>query len=128
MRPTYAIIFLGLLSACTGKQIAETPTESADSVATIVESIDTALGSTKTAPKPPAPSDDKSFTSAEEAWNEGYYNGQQEGYTDAIHHLEYGYNYDDEPEYSGFLQTYVRGYEAGYDDGYNEGLEWNSEK
>lgn len=75
----------------------------------------------------PKGSNDKSFRSADEAYDEGYYNGHQEGYSDATHHLDYGYYYDDEPEYSGFLQAYVDGYENGYDDGYNEGMEWNSE-
>lgn len=75
----------------------------------------------------PKDSNDKSFRSADEAYDEGYYNGHQEGYSDATHHLDYGYYYNDEPEYSGFLQAYVGGYENGYDDGYNEGMEWNSE-
>lgn len=75
----------------------------------------------------PKDSNDKSFRSAKEAYDEGYYNGHEEGYSDATHHLDYGYYYDDEPEYSGFLQAYVDGYENGYDDGYNEGMGWNFE-
>ncbi len=121
------------LSACSGDtSTSRTTEESQDSACTQVPArqdsvIPVHKPPIEAVPKPIAPSDDKSFSSTEEAYNEGYLNGQQEGYTDATHHLDYGYNYNDEPEYSGFTRAYIRGYEDGYEDGYNEGLDWNSE-
>lgn len=127
MRNLWIILVLALLPACTGKQASESVPECVDSVAVEATSVDTVTGAIGAAPMPSISLDGNSFTSADEAWNEGYYNGQQEGYKDAIHHLDYGYNYDDEPTYTGFVKAYVDGYANGYEDGYNDGLEWNSE-
>lgn len=69
----------------------------------------------------------ESFASSGEAYDEGYTNGEQDGYSDALYNLEYGYNYNDEPEYTGFIQYYEQGYEDGYIDGYNAGVAWNNE-
>lgn len=133
MKYLWIIPVIFSLSACSGDTSNSRPTaEKQDSVSapifvqtdSIVPAPETPI---KAVPKPIEALDDKSFNSSEEAYNEGYLNGQQEGYTDATHHLDYGYNYNDEPEYSGFVQAYIRGYEDGYEDGYNEGLEWNSE-
>lgn len=127
MKPLWLILIIVCLSACSGRQESSPQTaESIDSVATSQDSIiNTSEKPIETVPEPLSPSDDKSFSSAQEAYDEGYYNGQQEGYTDATHHLDFGYNYNDEPEYSGFLQAYLEGYEDGYTDGFNEGVEWN---
>ena len=127
MRNIWVILPLAILSACTGRKASESVPERVDTAAVETTSVDTVTRTIRAAPAPSASSDGNSFTSADEAWNEGYYNGQQEGYKDAIHHLDYGYNYDDEPTYTGFVKAYVDGYVNGYEDGYNEGLEWNSE-
>lgn len=135
MRIGYVILIAFLVSACSGNVSEKRDTSVAVQSPPITESAaiptDTFLNTpdkpVEAVPKPSTPSNDKSFKSAQEAYDEGYYNGQQEGYTDATHHLDFGYYYDDEPEYSGFLSAYVRGYEDGYRDGFREGLEWNSE-
>lgn len=129
MKPLWLILIIAGLSACSGKQESSQQTsESVDSIAVPQASvINTPERPIEAVSEPITPSDDKSFSSAQEAYDEGYYNGQQEGYTDATHHLDFGYNYDDEPEYSGFLKAYQEGYEDGYTDGFNEGVEWNYE-
>ena len=135
MRIGYAIFIASFLSACSGNVSEKSDTNVAVQSPPIIESAiiatDTVHNTTKSfinaVSKSLTHSNDKSFKSAQEAYDEGYYNGQQEGYTDATHHLDFGYYYDDEPEYSGFLSAYVRGYEDGYRDGFREGLEWNSE-
>lgn len=119
-----------LLAGCTGKQVSQVSEETVDTVSVTLDTIPTQIPSitpVEASQSVSKQSVEESFNSAKEAYDEGYYNGQQEGYTDAIHHLEFGYNYNDEPEYSGFLSAYVQGYEDGYTDGYNEGLEWNAE-
>lgn len=127
MKFIYAIPLL-ILSACSGtKQRSQEITPETTVTANHMDSI----GSVSEKPieaisEPVETSIDKSFTSADEAYDEGYYNGQQEGYTDATHHLDFGYSYNDEPEYSGFLKAYMDGYEDGYIDGYHEGEEWSS--
>lgn len=62
---------------------------------------------------------DNRFASAAEAYDEGYYNGWQEGYTDSTHSLDFGYNFDDSPTYSGYSESYKSGYEKGYVEGYD---------
>lgn len=122
-------IVIPLLLSCS-QQHKQEHIESADANMTdTVEAVvvDTLIKPVEAPVIAPEPSDEHRFTSAQEAYDEGYYNGQQEGYTDATHHLEFGYNYNDEPEYDGYLKHYIQGYEDGYEDGYNEGLEWNSE-
>lgn len=128
MRILYAIPIL-LLAACSNvsQNAQETVASTTNPIASQDSIITTPEKPTEAVSEPVIPSTDKSFTSAQEAYDEGHCNGQQEGYTDATHHLDYGYNYNDEPEYSGFLKSYMEGYEDGYDDGWNEGQEWNSE-
>lgn len=129
MRLIWIAIPILTLSACSESASTNQQTpQTADSVVVPQDSMSNIVEKpTETASEPVVIRNDKSFKSAQEAYDEGYYNGHQEGYTDATHHLEYGYYYDDEPEYSGFLQAYIDGYEEGYNDGYNEGQEWNSE-
>lgn len=135
MRISYTIFITFFLSACSGNVSEQSDTNAIVQSPPITESteittdtiLNTPESQIETISKPSSTSDDESFKSAQEAYNEGYYNGQQEGYTDATHHLDFGYYYNDEPEYSGFLSAYVRGYEDGYNDGYREGMEWNRE-
>lgn len=129
MRLIWIATFIFVLSACSESASTNQQTpQTADSVVVPQDTVPNIVEKPiETAPEPVVIRDGKSFKSAQEAYDEGYYNGHQEGYTDATHHLEYGYYYDDEPEYSGFLQAYIDGYEEGYNDGYNEGQEWNSE-
>lgn len=133
MKYLWAIPIIFSISACSGDtSTSQTTEESQNSVCTQVPAQQDSVILAHKAPiedvaEPIEQSDNKSFSSTKEAYNEGYLNGQQEGYTDATHHLDYGYNYNDELEYSGFIRAYIKGYEDGYEDGYNEGLEWNSE-
>ena len=116
MRQIVTVLTLAVLYSCSG-HVSKEATVTDDTTAV----QDTVINQDKTIPKSAPDVDDKSFQSAEDAYDEGYYNGQQEGYSDAIHHFSYGYYYDDEPEYTGFSQYYEQGYEDGYIDGYNEG-------
>ena len=129
MKYTWILIFAIALSGCSDKdKSSQQITERHDSSVVMQDSVNTVPEKpTEAVSKPLLPSNDKTFTSAQEAYDEGYLSGQQEGYTDATHHLDFGYSYNAEPEYSGFLQDYIEGYEAGYEDGFNEGLEENSE-
>lgn len=137
MRYIIAILTLPVLCYCSGNVSENKTIESADSPV-IVDNVVTIPGDTVIVPdslatRPATVSNiaplvsEEAFQSSEEAYDEGYYNGEQEGYSDAIHHLRYGYNYDDEPEYTGFRQYYAQGYEDGYIDGYNSGARWNAE-
>lgn len=123
-------IFISLatlaLVSCSGGRTSG-PTDSMPEQTDTIVTVDTPTRPVEAVSEPLPTSDDKSFSSAQEAYDEGYYNGQQEGYTDATHHLDYGYSYNDDPEYAGYLKSYIQGYEDGYEDGYNEGLEWDSE-
>lgn len=133
MKKLYIAFAVIALSACYGKSVTEIKPESAapveilmpkeDSVATDTAMTDVVPISTKSL----VVSDDGVFVSEEEAYNEGYSVGWQTGYEDAIYHLEFGYDYNDEPEYSGFLDSYIQGYEDGYGDGYFDGREWDSD-
>lgn len=137
MKRLTPILILMTLTACNEKASTEQAENVSSTAPVVEETVSMPSHQPQSAPPPQSIStapitnqptaDSKSFKSAKEAYNEGYYNGQQEGYTDATHHLDYGYSYDDDPEHSGFLRHYLQGYEDGYEDGYNEGLEWNSE-
>lgn len=119
MRLIWMATLIFALSSCSeSASTNQQPPQTADSVVVPQDTMsNVAEKPIETVSEPVVIRNDKSFKSAQEAYDEGYYNGHQEGYTDATHHLEYGYYYDDEPEYSGFLQTYIDGYEEGYNDG-----------
>lgn len=131
MNKPYIIIVLLLFVSCS-QHSSNKPIQN-DLCDTLVtdtvksEVSDTTNTPIETSPNATTASYNKRFSSSEEAYNEGYYNGHQEGYSDALHHLSFGYYYNDEPEYSGFLELYVEGYANGYEDGFNEGLEWDYE-
>lgn len=129
MKTLYLTTLALVLTACTGSvkteqtQVSDSISEPADSVVV----VDTVQKPVEAPVTPAKSSDDNRFTSEQEAYDEGYINGEQEGYTDATHHLEFGYYYNDEPTYPGFAAAYMEGYEDGYHDGYNQGLAWNYE-
>lgn len=119
-----------ILSGCSGNS--QTKNSDTDSVIVMEYLVDDSVcidtvSQVVVQPQTALETDDNHFSTASEAYNEGYINGEQEGYTDATHHLAYGYNYDDTPTYSGFARSYAEGYEDGYDEGYDQGQEWNEE-
>lgn len=130
MRHIAAISILSVLVSCTGRQASISAPEVEADTAMVIE--DEPIYKNTQPPvrnveptnnvqwEPEAPGD--RFNSSEEAYNEGYYNGDQEGYSDALFNLEYGYNYDDTPEYAGYASYYEQGYEDGYEDGYQHGM------
>ncbi len=64
------------------------------------------------------PQDDSDeFSSVDEAYKEGFINGEQAGIGDAIYHLGFGYSYDEEPTYRGYESYYINGYHEGYHEG-----------
>jgi hypothetical protein len=126
MKPLYFAISLLALTACSLSDKTQ-PSQPSTTADLVEETIDDDFYYPDDDTTAASPRSTNSFTTQQEAYDEGYAKGQQEGYDDASNHLRYSDINDDQSPCEGFAEAYSRGYADGYHDGYIQGLASDSD-